>query len=47
MLEKAWQLDEAKKIRKECERNECPTCWSPCDAYSAIGGSLIPSLLKR
>ncbi|MEW5894410.1 MAG: radical SAM protein [Candidatus Omnitrophota bacterium] len=44
-LKAIWQFDEALKIRRECARNECPGCWSPCDAYSAIGGSLIPAVI--
>ncbi len=39
-----WNSQEAREIAKECSHNICPSCWSPCDAYSAIGGSLAQSL---
>lgn len=42
-----WNKDYAKKLSYECANNMCPSCWSPCDAYSAIGGSLIGSLFKQ
>lgn len=41
-----WNEDYAKDLSFECSNNLCPSCWSPCDAYSAIGGSLIKLLLK-
>lgn len=44
-LKEIWQLEEARKIHGECAANRCPSCWSPCDAYSAIGGSIIPSMV--
>lgn len=43
----SWNEDYAKNLSFECSNNMCPSCWSPCDAYSAIGGSLIKSLFKR
>ena len=46
-LKEIWKLKDAKKIHKECTTNACPSCWSPCDAYSAIGGSIIQSMVKR
>lgn len=42
-----WNEDYAKNLSFECSNNICPSCWSPCDAYSAIGGSLLESLFKR
>lgn len=45
-LNAIWQLKEAKKIHSECAANKCPSCWSPCDAYSAIGGSILQSMVK-
>jgi MoaA/NifB/PqqE/SkfB family radical SAM enzyme len=45
-LKEIWQLKDAKKIHKECAANKCPSCWSPCDAYSAIGGSILQSMVK-
>ena len=45
-LNEIWQLKEALRIHNECARNKCPSCWSPCDAYSAMGGSIIPTVFK-
>jgi Fe-coproporphyrin III synthase len=40
----AWNSREARKLHHECSHHQCPGCWSPCDAYSAIGGSLAKVL---
>jgi Fe-coproporphyrin III synthase len=45
-LKDIWQLEDAATIHRECAKGQCPGCWSPCDAYSAIGGSLIPAIIK-
>ncbi len=45
-LKAIWKLKETIKIRHECAANKCPSCWSPCDAYSAIGGSIIQTVFK-
>ena len=45
-LKEIWKLKEARQIHRECAANKCPSCWSPCDAYSAIGGSIIQSMVK-
>lgn len=39
-----WLGSEAKRLSYECSNNICPGCWSPCDAFSSIIGSL-PKLL--
>jgi MoaA/NifB/PqqE/SkfB family radical SAM enzyme len=39
-LEKIWSLPATKNLSMKCMRSECPSCWTPCDAYSAIAGSL-------
>jgi len=44
-LKEIWKLKEARKVHQECATNKCPSCWSPCDAYSAIGGSIIQSMV--
>jgi len=46
-LASIWNKDYARKLSSECSNNICPSCWSPCDAYSAIGGSVIRMLLGR
>ncbi|MBI5881837.1 MAG: radical SAM protein [Elusimicrobia bacterium] len=35
-----WRSKPALSLAKECRELRCPSCWSPCDAFSAIGGSL-------
>lgn len=45
-LETVWRAPEGKRIRGECARQECPSCWTPCDAFSAIAGSLGRTLLS-
>lgn len=42
-----WNKNYTRKLRLDVQNNACPSCWSPCDAYSAIGGSLISLLLGR
>jgi MoaA/NifB/PqqE/SkfB family radical SAM enzyme len=44
-LSKEWCSPAARTLSYECSHQLCPSCWSPCDAYSAIGGSLIQSSL--
>ena len=39
-----WNSQESVALAKACSQGQCPSCWSPCDAYSAIGGSLAQSL---
>lgn len=46
-LETLWTNAEGRKIRKECASQQCPSCWSPCDAFSSIAGSLHRSLFAR
>jgi radical SAM protein with 4Fe4S-binding SPASM domain len=41
-----WNSEEAKILSRECSGNLCPSCWSPCDAYSAIAGSLGKAILN-
>lgn len=46
-LVSAWNSDYAKSLSHECSNYMCPSCWSPCDAYSAIGGSLKEACLVK
>ena len=39
-LEKIWSYAYVKNLSKKCLKSVCPSCWTPCDAYSAIAGSL-------
>jgi radical SAM protein with 4Fe4S-binding SPASM domain len=43
---RVWTSPAARQIHEECRTNRCPVCWSPCDAFSAIGSSLPRSLLR-
>ena len=40
-LKSFWISEDARNLSYECSHNRCPGCWSPCDAYSAITGSLL------
>lgn len=47
-LKKIWDKSDVKNLSKECAMGVCPGCWSPCDAYNAIAGSLLkPDLWKN
>ena len=39
-----WRSERAQRISKQCIQNLCPVCWSPCDAFSAISGSLLKAM---
>ncbi|MCX5706109.1 MAG: radical SAM protein [Candidatus Omnitrophica bacterium] len=40
-LKKIWDSKDIKKIRHRITNRECPGCWTPCEAYQAILGSLL------
>jgi radical SAM protein with 4Fe4S-binding SPASM domain len=42
-----WNSPEARRLAYECSRGLCPSCWSPCDAFSAIGGALLQAVSAR
>jgi len=46
-LKKIWDSSIAQNLSAQCSKSICPSCWSPCDAYSAIGGSLFKWNLWR
>ncbi len=46
-LKKIWQGGLAKKISGDCFAGRCPSCWSPCDAYSTMAASLFDLNLWR
>lgn len=46
-LEKIWSYPHTKELSRKCSKGICPSCWSPCDAYSAIVGSLFRLNLWR
>jgi radical SAM protein with 4Fe4S-binding SPASM domain len=43
----AWNSKDAKNLYYECSNHVCPGCWSPCDAYVAIVGSLLKALFMK
>lgn len=40
-LEAIWQSDEIQKIQKTIAQNNCPQCWTPCEAYQTILGNIF------
>jgi len=40
-----WKRREVRRLSEECSRHACPGCWTPCDAFSAIAGSLARALV--
>lgn len=46
-LRKIWSMPRVKEMSIKCSKSICPSCWSPCDAYSAIAGSLFNYKLWR
>lgn len=46
-LRKIWSKPYVKELSIKCSKSVCPSCWSPCDAYSAIVGSLFRFNLWR
>ena len=46
-LENIWNRDYTKRLSYECSNYICPSCWTPCDAYSAILGSLKETCLSK
>lgn len=40
-LKKIWSDKSSDNIRKKIIENECPGCWTPCEAYQSILGSFV------
>jgi MoaA/NifB/PqqE/SkfB family radical SAM enzyme len=40
-----WRSAPVRALQRDCAGGRCPGCWSPCDAFSAIGGSLVRAAL--
>lgn len=40
-LEIIWNLPACDKIREEISTHKCPDCWTPCEAYQTILGSML------
>ncbi|MFA5099564.1 MAG: SPASM domain-containing protein, partial [Candidatus Omnitrophota bacterium] len=41
-LDALWNAKAVLSIRKDISEKKCPGCWSPCEAYPAILGSIVP-----
>ena len=39
-LNKLWEGPDAEQARRKISSYECPNCWTPCEAYQSILGSL-------
>lgn len=40
-LENIWKLDRTKGVQGEIWENQCPQCWTPCEAYPSIMGNFL------
>ena len=40
-MSQLWHQPDVLKIREKIKQRHCPGCWSPCEAYPAILGSLL------
>jgi hypothetical protein len=38
-----WRAENTVRTYRACRGRECPGCWSPCEAYPSIYGSLLRS----
>lgn len=36
-----WQRDDIRKAHSACRSRQCPNCWTPCEAYQGLLGSLM------
>ena len=39
-----WQSERRRALRGEIAHGRCPQCWTPCEAYQTVGGSLFAAL---
>lgn len=40
-IRKIWGSELAKRVKRQIVQNRCPQCWTPCEAYQSIFGTLI------
>ncbi len=45
-LEGLWSAHRTREIRSEIVNENCPHCWTPCEAYPAILANLARSVMK-
>ncbi len=41
-LRALWEREETRRVQREIWEGDCPQCWTPCEAYQSILGSLVP-----
>jgi MoaA/NifB/PqqE/SkfB family radical SAM enzyme len=44
-LANIWKSEKAKRIREQVKKEQCPGCWTPCEAYPTILMNLPESVL--
>lgn len=42
-----WASEMTRRTRTSIEQEQCPHCWTPCEAYPTILGNLSKALLKK
>ena len=45
-LKKLWATSLRQETRKQILKGKCPQCWTPCEAYQSILGSIFPKKIK-
>jgi MoaA/NifB/PqqE/SkfB family radical SAM enzyme len=46
-LQRLWDAEETIRRRREVLSEQCPHCWTPCEAYQTILGNLPRALVTR
>ncbi len=46
-LERLWSEPMRNKIRNDIRQMKCPHCWTPCEAYQTILGSIKGAIFER
>jgi radical SAM protein with 4Fe4S-binding SPASM domain len=40
-LNTLWHSEQAKQLQQEIWHDQCPQCWTPCEAYQSILGNAL------
>ena len=46
-LKNKWNCEHVRNLRKRICKNECPTCWTPCEAYPSMLGGIGHFMVDR
>ncbi len=46
-INKLWDSQKRRDLRLKIKKNECPGCWTPCEAYQSILANLVARLRMR